>query len=284
MTMPLLLAVQPNPGQLAALQEALREQVRGEMVVSDSIHAALTLIDQRLPDVIFLPPLMPVADEDYLMAYLGALPGAGHVQIIGMPLLECAARVTDLGQRVLARWRYAASGTGWSACDPQEFAADVVAYLSHASALKEDNERRIGHARAATGPDRRGTRRWAPHELPWVSLIRLAGGDYADLVNVSSGGALVQTRTRPGLNVLRRSHSHDHERSCLIFQLESGREVHASGRVVRCCPTSRTAARGAYEVAFCFDDSLGLALPNARALIDIEIRETPAPLMDAAVP
>ena len=103
--------------------------------------------------------------------------------------------------------------------------------------------------------------------MPWVSVVRFAGDEQTDLVNVSLGGALLRTRSRPERELLKRADPHGPERPRLTFRLESGREVHATGRVVRCCVGPMAGEGNNYEIAFSFDQSVGLDLPSEGRLV-----------------
>lgn len=105
--------------------------------------------------------------------------------------------------------------------------------------------------------DRRRARRWAPAQVPWVSLVQLATGESAELINISSGGALIRLATRlsPG------------SRSTLIV-LTSEQRIGAGGRVVRCHVDS-IARDGTvvYQMAMRFDSELELDLNTQDRLI-----------------
>src|SRR5215813_2525043 len=83
-----VLVIQPDSLQADALRAAFSAHVSEDIIIAESIDDALSSIDERIPDVILLPPLTAGAVEDYLIAYVGTIPGAGHVQILGLPLLE----------------------------------------------------------------------------------------------------------------------------------------------------------------------------------------------------
>src|SRR5262245_38962777 len=99
-----LLVVQPDPEQADALCDALRGNVTEDIVVAESLEAALSLIDDDVPDVILLPSLMPAAVEDYVVAYLGAMPGADHVQILGLPKLKRPVEIQRQSRSIFP-WR-----------------------------------------------------------------------------------------------------------------------------------------------------------------------------------
>jgi len=81
---------------------------------------------------------------------------------------------------------------------------------------------------------------------------------------------LLRTQARPEHHSLKRSDPNVSERSRLTLEL-SGHEIHALGRVIRCVPL-RTGAGIQYDIAFSFDDSVGLHLPAADALVPTSSR------------
>jgi hypothetical protein len=91
-----------------------------------------------------------------------------------------------------------------------------------------------------------------------VLSVRLSEEEQADLINVSSGGALVRTLTRPNLWSLKHVNLDSRPRPGLTFHLESGAEIHAAGHVVRCHTVARGSGPILYEVAFRFDKSVSL--------------------------
>jgi len=267
-----LLVVQPDSVQADVLCEALRAHVSEDVVVADSLDSALSSIDQGLPDIVLLSAVIPGAVEDYLVTYLGTIPGARHVQILGIPVLErsddsVAQRARSLiPYSVQQRARALIPGRRrpeplTPGCNPEMFTQDVIDYLAGAKALKHE----IEHTQAALSEksERRREPRFSNYKVPWISITRFGSGR-AVLINVSSRGALLRTQTRPEHHSLKRSDHH--LRSRLTFQLGSGHEVHAVGRVIRCVPLKAGGGLH-YDVAFSFDDSVGLHLPVDGALV-----------------
>jgi hypothetical protein len=266
-----LLVVQPDSVQADMLRAALGSHVSEDVVVAESLDEALSSIDERIPDVILLPTLTPGAVEDYLVAYVRTIPGAGHVQILGLPYLEPSDDSMARRVRSLFPWRRQAQhSAGTMGCDPGIFTQDVVTYLKSVKALKEQIEVNTALATLRKRPERRSEHRFANSEVPWISLARL-GTDRAALINISSRGALLRVPTRPEHDFLRRSDATVLERARLTLEVGSDRAVHVVGRVIRCVP-SKTSAPTQYEIAFSFDDSLALYLPAADALIPASSR------------
>lgn len=256
----LVLAIQPDLAQAVLLRDALLEQVDGEVVVVETTEAALSVIDKRVPKVILLHALMPVREEDYLAAYLRTLVNTGHVQVIAIPHLEPPSApvppkrslfgALKLGKATRTRIRVG--------CDPRSFSADVAAYLAHADEITELNQYLRGYDESPGASERRGGYRWSPRDIPWVSSVRFTGVEKADLINVSSGGALVRTHSRPGLHSLTYGDSDSRARPRLTFQLASGAEVCATGQVIRFQAGLPNNGRVLYTVAFRFDESVSL--------------------------
>ena len=263
-----LLVVQPDPAQAEALREAVRAYISADVAVAESLEEALARIDHCLPDVILLPTLMPALVEDYLVAYLATIPGAGHVQILGVPRLERAEVAVQRDERRRFPWQR----RDWRllrhmpllqwlrrrqpreairpVCDPGVFSKDVVAYLAAADALRRDFE--LLSPDVLSGRNRRVEQRFGYDELPWISYVRM-GGEEAALVNLSAGGALLRMNSRPEHRFLKRADPHVAQQARLTLEVGSVRQVHALGRVIRCVPMT-SSPQPQYEIAFLFDD------------------------------
>jgi CheY-like chemotaxis protein len=262
-----LLVVQPDAVQAGALREALLAQLTEDVVVADSIQEALALIDERVPDLILLPTLMS-AMEDHLLAYLGAIPSARHVQILGLPRLERPEDVViqPRQRRFRFRWpwlrRKGAPVIVPPGCNPVAFSQDVASYLASARALKRDLEM---YGSMAPGADRRTAPRFGLDEVPWITYARFAG-EQATLVNVSSSGALLRTASRPDAELLRRAVPDVWQRKGLTLEMAEDVDVHTTGRVIRCVRLV-TSMGPQYEIAFSFNEAVGLHLPGTGDLV-----------------
>src|SRR5262245_30939573 len=262
-----ILVVQPDPAQADALCDALRGNVTADVVVAESLDAALSLIDEEVPDVILLPSLMPAAVEDCVVAYLGAIPDADHVQILGFPVLRRPAERPQPVARSFFPWRRGRQqeqppvhSPGY---DPEAFTKDVIDYLAGARMMKK--QLALYGPSASEALERRREPRFPSHEVPWISLVSFAG-EQATLLDVSARGALLRMSSRPGHDVLRRSDPGARSRPRLVLKLESHSEVQAPGQVIRCVPV-RSSALPQYEVAFSFDEAVGLHLPWSGELV-----------------
>ena len=269
-----LLVVQPDPVQADALCNALRGNVSEDIVVAESLDAALSLIDEKVPDVILLPSLMPAAVEDYVVAYLGATPGADHVQILGLPALRqplepVPQKRTALGacqdwisRSIIPWWRrqelhHEPPSVDASGYDSRAFTKDVIDYLAGAKLVKK--EMALYGASASEKLERRSAPRFQSYEVPWISLVSFAG-EHATLLDVSARGARLRTSSRPAYELLKRLDSDDRSRAKLVLKLESHSEFQAAGQVIRCVPV-RSSQLPQFDVVFSFDEAVGLHLP-----------------------
>jgi CheY-like chemotaxis protein len=256
-----VLAVQPDPFQATILECALANRTSAELTVAASADAALGIVDRRIPDLILLDAFMRPPDEDYLLAYMRALPGAAHVQVLSLPHLQ-PTPPPDLSppRRSLFARRIKPQGNAFAALgfDASQFATDAAAYLRRAVDIRRHAQNRIDDYPDPT--DRRGSRRWAPPEVPWLMSVQLTTGERADLINISSDGALVRTDVRPQLLAPKHSDLDFVPQPGLTLQLTSGAQVRAHGRVIR-CQVKSDSMNLVYDVAFRFDASLGLTLP-----------------------
>jgi hypothetical protein len=258
--LPLILGVLPDPLEACALRDALGERVQADVLFVVSTEEAFAVIDKRIPEIVLLHAFMPPSEEEHFIAYLSTVPGAEHVQTISIPhLLQSPVR--DRPKGLLGRSRWHRSMVGPLGCDPRMFAADVLGYLTLARAVGADIEGRKAEDEHA--PERRGGHRWSPSDVPWMSAVRLSAGEVADLVNLSSTGTLIRTHIRPALASLKRLEVDHRPPSGLTFHLASGEQIRAAGRVVRCRPRPMGKRHILYEVAFRFDQSLGLDLADA---------------------
>jgi len=256
-----LLVVQPDSLQADVLREALQGRAAEDVVVAESLDDALFSIDKCVPDVILVPTLIAAALEDYLIAYLNAIPNADHVRILGLPRFERSGDPVEhhVRSRFPWRWRWGRKRVVViPKCDPGVFAEHVLFYLASTSELRMECAASAALHRMS---DRRTRPRFACNEVPWISGVSF-GAERVALINVSSGGALLRTSSRPKHHSLRRSDPDALEASFLTLELRTDAKVHAMGRVVRCVPLT-TSALMHYEIAFSFDGSVGLELPVA---------------------
>jgi hypothetical protein len=69
----------------------VREHVKAELLIADSVKAAIRILDEKIPDLIIAPTLLTPADEGELMAHLRQLHAAPYVQTLTVPALDMLA-------------------------------------------------------------------------------------------------------------------------------------------------------------------------------------------------
>jgi hypothetical protein len=255
--MAFILAIQPDAAQAAALQRALRRLANVKIAVVDSKEAALRAIDLEVPDLILLYALMPPNDEEYLGACLAILPDAGHVQTITIPHFDTSSPDRSQSRRL---WIGRSEQALLAGCDPKMFASDVFQYLSGARTIKAEIDGRRLRERTLE-EERRRAPRWLPTEVPWVSSVRLAATERAELLDISSNGALLRSYDRPR-RITRKSEGLDlGTRPELTLQLITGEEIRVAGRIVRYRADRTDSGAPRYDVALRFDESMDLFLP-----------------------
>lgn len=140
MTMPLVLAIEPNPQQAAQLTSIARRLGVG-LLLTESAGRALERLSDRLPDLILTPALLSHADDQALTTRLRELGDtAAHIQTLTVPLFavpEPPAR----GRRMLSVLRRVTSTVATPAgCDAETFAEQLALYLERAAKARRPSE------------------------------------------------------------------------------------------------------------------------------------------------
>ena len=267
-TSSLIVALHRDAGQWTALRHALNDRVDADIIVADSIGAALYVIDARPPDLILVDPLIPPREADDLTGYLALLPEASHAQTISVPVIspffdrggsvEVASRQPWIRRRLFpSRSRLASTGVAWN---PAAFAADVARYLSLSLAIRADKEQTDGARELLRAVERRQASRRTAEEASFVQPVFVMT-DRADLIDISSTGLLVRTETRPNRRLLPTAPDRGpRNQSPLTLSSVSGDAIRRTGTPVRCRTKSLGGGRFLYEVAFRFDKPLDLEL------------------------
>ncbi len=144
--MPLVLAIEPNSVQADTLRHVLSPRADTDVVVVGSTDAAVTALDQRLPDLVLVGALLSSRDEDALIAHLRTLPDAGHLQTLTIPQLrQAASRDARRGLAIFGRRKRRRSHDAAGGCDPTRFGDEVAAYLARACEVKAEIEQQKGY-------------------------------------------------------------------------------------------------------------------------------------------
>ncbi|MBK5297628.1 MAG: hypothetical protein JJE40_10760, partial [Vicinamibacteria bacterium] len=154
--MRIVLALEPDPRQAAALKLVVRDRVGATFVLAESKDVALSAIRSTVPDLILLTALISPRDESEIADLIRELDGAEHTQTLTIPLL-------DLGTAPPARKKKrgllsALTGetdvpSAPSGCDPTVFADEVANYLLQADHARA--EAALTRERRARKPKRK---------------------------------------------------------------------------------------------------------------------------------
>jgi hypothetical protein len=287
--MPRIIAIEPDPKRRRLLAMLVREHVKSELKIADSVAAAIALVDEKTPDVIIAPALLSPRDETTLMTYLKAL-DAPYVQLLTVPALDMLADTPRDERRRFAGWFSRRPEPMAPQYDRAMVGAQIVDAVTRARAAREEYAelltqraeleeiaRSRGTALAVIGsldaelrgatPDdvrrataafqgssveeRRVARRRALDDLPWLSKIRLGDGLDVSLVNISTTGVLFESGSKfsPG------STAHLH-------LLGEGTSMFVPVRFIR-SEISRIDALGVkYHAAAAFDKEIDLSGPR----------------------
>ena len=84
--MPLILAVEPDPLRLAHVTSLVRGKPRTDLLIAESVRAALNAIVARVPDVLLLAPELSADDRKQIEECLTILgPAAARVKVLTTP-------------------------------------------------------------------------------------------------------------------------------------------------------------------------------------------------------
>ena len=224
-----IIAIESDPKRRRLLAMLVREHVKAELKIADSVTTAIGLVNEKTPDLIIAPALLSPRDEDALMAHLRGL-DAPYVQLLTVPALDM---LSDTPRREPRRF------TGWLSRRPAPLApqydramvgGQIVDALTRAGAARDEYVELLAHRaeleefarsrgtalavissldtslRNATsedvrrvtaalhdGEDRRIARRRALGELPWLSKVKLGDDLDVSLINISTTGILFES-------------------------------------------------------------------------------------------
>jgi hypothetical protein len=154
----LVLAIEPDLRQAAIIKRIVREKALADVVVVDSLDAAIEAMRTAMPDVLLLSALLSPRDEDHLIAHLKTLDGAGHLQTHTIPQLASALQPGESrGSRgLLSAFRRKKEPEPVApGCDPDLFADEIRMFLQRAADKKREMQH-PNHAALDMRPNRAG--------------------------------------------------------------------------------------------------------------------------------
>jgi CheY-like chemotaxis protein len=287
-----LLVIEPDASRAIALREILRQCDDIEFEIVKSVPDALRRLGERIPDVVLTSTFLPPADEVPLTAHLNQTPAAAHVQLITLPyFIDSEDRSTSENPSGrLVSFLRRREGLARPRCDVRTLRQQIEEYLSKARAIQLDQSSRaicvfratstqspemhltrvtaspsasralvpengLVHPRAIPGmpADRRRARRHRAGELPWLCDVKLPGIPRASLIDISSGGVLLETTSRilQGSTIELELLGRDDTNRCVLARIVRNQVAAVDGLAV------------SYHVAAAFSREIDLHGPQA---------------------
>lgn len=230
----IILALESDPALAVAVRHVVCDLVRAKLTLVQSIDLAVQALHKETPDLILLPALVSPAEEAQLLTVLRTLPNCAHVEVLMTPVLEAPEAPKTLAPRGWRRWgshrastrarasdelRLFAQRLGWSLQGarqrkqvtqehspqdemptvdiPNEVASTPDVYVPQAG-LPAAQPREIVTPSIIHRFDtnRRAHRRFTASELQGLRTARIKSGPPVVLLDVSAGGALIETEAR----------------------------------------------------------------------------------------
>jgi hypothetical protein len=170
-----VLAIEPPGPQAEILRDDIGATARTKVKVVTTIDAAMAAIDNEVPKVVLLNPLLRPNDENLLMRRLRRLPNEIAPQVLITPMLAALPEPpvkTSSTLRIFDRFRKAAYRP--TPCEPSTFASHLCEYLGDPNRV---------------GADRRAAKRI--EDIEWARLV--LNGAAAELIDLSLVGAQVRS-------------------------------------------------------------------------------------------
>lgn len=220
-----ILAIESDRKRQDLLTTLVREHVRADLTIVDSVTAAIDSFTERSPDLILAPTLLSPRDSDQLISHVRTH-AAPCVQMLTIPALDMlidAPQEEKRGFGLFKRRRPVSLGLQY---DPGVVGMQIADRLERGRTLRAEQEtaaaarparpdvalasrQRSKHADQRTGveetahQDRRCSQRTPKRGAPGVWGVRLPWGADVDLVNISRTGLLVESGSKvtPGVTL-----------------------------------------------------------------------------------
>jgi hypothetical protein len=196
-----VLALEPDPAKASSIERAVSNCTRAGLTLVRSKDQLLNALRDGLPDLLLLPSLLPPSDESAVFEYLRASTEKRHLEVLVTPyeiVPDGGEDVEPTGSWRRVLWK-APARPKLQGCDFQSFAERLEWALRCAQEARRD---RAEHFKLFKGTtvgsleDRRVHRRFPLHELPWLQQARIQGSSKVKLLDLSTGGVLVQSDVR----------------------------------------------------------------------------------------
>lgn len=210
------------------LQTVLRRHGGIDLELVESVSHAVRSLAEQVPDLVLTSTFLPPGDETLLTAQLKRTPSAAHVQIVALPYsIDLEGGFASEASRASLMQFLRKRLSRWSARDEvQTLPEQLEEYLSHARRMRDDlwyrhllSEQGAPEMPATPSPqpaaplifpaqtmpkpalalarsDRRRARRRRASEVPELRAVKLAGCTSVSVVDISSGGVLIETMSK----------------------------------------------------------------------------------------
>src|SRR3979490_2574885 len=126
MSMPIILAIEPDRRQAAHVSAVVRHRVGAELILADTTEGALDAIGSRVPDLVLVPALLSPQDDAALAAALRVIAAAAHVRTLTIPVFSNGTGTRTSRPGMLAKWiRGREEEDVPDGCDPAVFAEQI---------------------------------------------------------------------------------------------------------------------------------------------------------------
>lgn len=223
-----VLLIEPDSSRATMLQTILRRHGGIDLELVESVSHAVRSLAEQVPDLVLTSTFLPPGDETLLTAQLKRTPSAAHVQIVALPYsIDLEGGFASEASRASLAQFLRKRLSRWSTRDEvQTLPEQLEEYLSQARRMRDDlwyrhllSEQRAPERPAAPPPqptaplispaetmpkpapglarsDRRRARRRRAAEVPELRAVRLAGCTSVAVVDISSGGVLIETMSK----------------------------------------------------------------------------------------
>ncbi len=198
-----VLALEPEPEKARAIRHVVSAIDGAALTVVTTTHHLLDTLHDGFPDLVLLPALLPWGDEEQLFDALRAASDTHHLEVLVTPY-EIADDPSDREDPdVPGGWRRllrkTPQRTKTVGCSIRTFGERIEWALQCAQEARLERAERfqLFHDFSIGAPqNRRVHQRFTGNELPWLRAARLRGGTKIRLLDLSAGGALVQSDAR----------------------------------------------------------------------------------------
>src|SRR5438445_7319186 len=121
MSMPIILAIEPDRRQAAHVSAVVRQRVGAELILAETTEGALDAIGSRAPDLVLVPALLSPQDDAALAAALRVIAAAAHVRTLTIPVFSSGTGGAQRGG-ILGLFRRDRGEATLVGCDPAVFA------------------------------------------------------------------------------------------------------------------------------------------------------------------